>query len=758
MSHDAEYTRDAKQRIKQVFEYLKALNEHRNPAIRQIREQPWSIWLDDLPSHPSIEFPQRIVRPISVDGEENTGEPPFVLRVRRPKLTTAPTPPDDVRGWLRPGWDDPQKAVEPSQSQNERDPEGETITVRFEDDPARSRGLEHWLKKRQTWREAELPARAAMSVFDKLYGLHGQMDRDAERFDLVIGDGVLSWEQQGGNIYHPILLQRVQLIFNAQRPEFVVVDAEFASELYLGLFQSLSGVDPRMLRARRGDFEGAGFHPLDQEASGLLEGLVNQLSAQGTFVGKRRPDLAAANPTIGRAPVLFLRSRTKGFGTAIEHVLDTMRDRDNFCDALRNIVGCDSIVVSDHSQDDQPQPSGPERPTLDVLFGKPANPEQLRMARAVDQHGSVLVQGPPGTGKSHTIANLIGHLLARGQSVLVTSHTTKALRVLRGHLVEELRPLCVSVLESDLESRQQLEECVQAISSRLSESDADELEREAGWLEQRRAGLIEELGLRQEELKNARADEYRNVVYGGTEFAPSGAARIVAAGTGKHDWVPGPVALGEPCPLSAAEAREIYETNASSRPDDDRYVDRSLPDRLPEPENVSRWFQQSDQLAEGGQLDCPYWSRVDFTTGHIDELVARVSELKATTQEFATFDGWKLAAMDVRRHPQSDGGPWELLLRKLEKTVELALQTQTDVVVHRPQVREELPLRAQSVAAVEIHAHLLHGRRLGWLWLPWRLHWKKALSIWTVHGQPPKTADQFAAILRLLSDVPHICP
>ena len=64
----------------------------------------------------------------------------------------------------------------------------------------------------------------------------------------------------------------------------------------------------------------------------------------------------------------------------------------------------------------------------------------------------MLVQGPPGTGKSHTIANLIGHLLARGETILVTGHTTKALRVLRGHIAEPLRPMCVSVLEGDMKA------------------------------------------------------------------------------------------------------------------------------------------------------------------------------------------------------------------------------------------------------------------------------------------------------------------
>ena len=151
---------------------------------------------------------------MAVEGEENTGEPSFLLRVRRPKLTTAArTPPDEIRGWLRPGWDDPQKVVEPLESLNHVIPKA--VLSRFDlRTILRVTALEHRSKRRQTWKDAELPA--AMSVFDKLYALHGQMEREAERFDLVMGVGVLSWQQQEGNIYHPILRHRVQLVFNAR--------------------------------------------------------------------------------------------------------------------------------------------------------------------------------------------------------------------------------------------------------------------------------------------------------------------------------------------------------------------------------------------------------------------------------------------------------------------------------------------------------------------------------------------------------------
>lgn len=743
----------AKQRIKQIFEYLKALNEHRNPSVRQIREQPWSLWLDDFPRHPSIEFPQRVALPSGKEIEESGNQPAYLLRVRRPKLTTAPTPPDELRDWLLAGWDDPFRNADVSESRNISDANGETQTVGFADDPGRPTALAGWIQKRDAWKEAELPARAAMIVFDKLYALHGTMEREGERYDLVVGDGVLSWQQQEGNIYHPILLQRVQLTFDPKKPEFRIVDADVGSELYTGLFQSVGDVDPRVLRCQREEYEAGGYHPFDQECSGVLEGFVNQLSAQGTFVGQKRPPIGAASPTIGRGAVLFLRSRTKGFGTAIQRVIESIEDRDEFCDAFHNIVGCGHTNPTKNGVQESTPPHSPERPAQDVLFGKPANPEQLRIARSLDRHGSVLVQGPPGTGKSHTIANLIGHLLANNQSVLVTSHTTKALRVLRNHLVEELRPLCVSVLESDLDSRQQLEQSVQAISRRLSESDADSLEREAGWFEKERSALIERLQSLQEQLKNARADEYRDLVYGGKGVSPSDAARTVAAGRGLHDWIPGPVTLGAPCPLSITEVQELYATNQSSRIEDDQCADRPLPEpsELSTPQVVASSFRQSGELTESGQLDRRYWSNARFTTAHISQLDFLVTDLKSVVTEFSVFDGWKLAAVDAGRNQLPDGGPWSHLLAKIDEAVEIARIVQTDIVVHGPEVVDESTLQPQLIAANELLKHLSEGGKLGWMSLAFRSTWKQALSNWRVKSRAPETVEQITAVQRLIA-------
>jgi hypothetical protein len=52
---DLDSLRIGRERLSRVFQYLEALNQHRNPPKRQIREQLWTLWLKDLPDHPSIQ-------------------------------------------------------------------------------------------------------------------------------------------------------------------------------------------------------------------------------------------------------------------------------------------------------------------------------------------------------------------------------------------------------------------------------------------------------------------------------------------------------------------------------------------------------------------------------------------------------------------------------------------------------------------------------------------------------------------------------
>src|SRR5262249_24514385 len=104
----------------------------------------------------------------------------------------------------------------------------------------------------------------------------------------------------------------------------------------------------------------------------------------------------------------------------------------------------------------------------EILFPLPTNEAQLDIVRRLHDRPGVLVQGPPGTGKSHSIANLVAHLLAKGERVLVTSHTARALEVLRDRIPAEIRELAVVVLGNDSRGRDELQSSVRGISERYA--------------------------------------------------------------------------------------------------------------------------------------------------------------------------------------------------------------------------------------------------------------------------------------------------
>ena len=113
----------------------------------------------------------------------------------------------------------------------------------------------------------------------------------------------------------------------------------------------------------------------------------------------------------------------------LEAISSLLTDESIQCDipmGLQRLVGVDPQVgiVEDNR-------SSAGHDFKDILLTKPANEEQYIIADRLAKHQCVVVQGPPGTGKTHTIANLIGHLLSQGKSVLVTAEKAKALRVLR---------------------------------------------------------------------------------------------------------------------------------------------------------------------------------------------------------------------------------------------------------------------------------------------------------------------------------------
>jgi len=443
-----------------------------------------------------------------------------------------------------------------------------------------------------------------------------------------------------------------------------------------------------------------------------------------------------------------LRPRTLGFAAAIEGILADVRTREDLPWSLLNIVGEESPIPDAEPENSEASESIAAENGVDVLLSKPANPEQIRIARQLEEHGGVLVQGPPGTGKTHTIGNLIGHLLAQGKSVLVTSHTTKALRMVRHHIVPELRPLCVSVLESDLDSRKQLESAVGAIAERLSRADARALEGEAKKFESQRHDLMKKLQELRSQLSEARADEYREVTLGEKHWSPADAARKVSQEKEFYGWVPGPVAVVAPLPLSSGELTDLYRTNVSLSAEDEAALSGPLPEMqdLPRPEDFDAFVSERNRLGmEDLDLRSELWQS-GAPEGTTEEFEALIGNLTQAVAPLCGNDKWKLAAVYAGKYAGAHRQPWEQLVHLVRSVHQQAANAEESLVKYGPQLPEAPDLEEQLRVATEILGHLEQGGKVGSFTLLTHKAWNQFIDSAKVNRGRPRSLEHFRAL------------
>lgn len=241
----------------------------------------------------------------------------------------------------------------------------------------------------------------------------------------------------------------------------------------------------------------------------------------------------------------------------------------------------------------------------DPLFYKETNAEQRQVLDRVRRFNGAVVQGPPGTGKTHTIANLLGAMLADGLRVLVVSQREQPLRVLRDKLPEKMQPLCVS-MAAKRGGENGLEVSVRDMQARLSPTDADDIGKAVERLGAQRSVVQHKVTALEEELAQllrSEHDEFPDVApgYGGllAEIAERVADRADA-----FAWFPAlPATAPELCPLSILDLRELL-TLLREHPEGPVRAEQYLPDsqQIPSPDVVADTIRGMIALSTGDPL------------------------------------------------------------------------------------------------------------------------------------------------------------
>ncbi len=674
------------ERAVSLFEFIRELNKLKQKVVLDMHEyllcRPLSGLPED-PEHIEVFYRDRVEEDAPESGSGNV-----LLRLRKPEFEPCPPPPSILVSWLVPGWDswltEAQPLPDPPLS-----PEGE-IPELFSDDPARPTAFARWKAKRDTWAARQRLRARTRELFTDLYKRYFELERDPETLEFIVANGILL-DRNDPAVCHPVLTKRVKLCFDPDENVITIEEVDAQSELYSVVFQTMDDINLSAVNQLQDDLRRNDYHPLDRnETPDFLKVLVHQLSSDSlcSLDGIPADWQKQARLLLYSDPCYILRRRLDGTPKAIERIIAHIQDTGFVPAPIGDIVSGGRVELPEDSgiQSVEEQLAAVGGESAEILLAKEANSEQLEIARRIERYNAVLVQGPPGTGKTHTIANLMGHFLAQGQSVLVTSHTPKALSVLKDKVPEGLRSLCVSVLE---DSNADMERSIDGISEYMSRTTSHELRREMDLLAEERGSIISELARVRRGIFDLIRRECSPIDWNGETLSPSAAARFVLEHQETLSYIPGKVDTAAPLPLTRGELVELYRSSEELTAEDERELAIELPRReelLPP--------MELEQILDGlnaaqDQLDALHRQQSWAVRSNPaeDQLIlengglrfemdtpdpAALEQLRDLCAGFGAVEPWmKCAAVDGRED-DAYRGRWETLIEQIKATCALS--------------------------------------------------------------------------------------
>jgi very-short-patch-repair endonuclease len=750
-----------------LIDYLLRVATLRSKLIRDIDEYEKLLWVSSIP-HERGCFTQAW-------GPDEEHEPDEWIEVGNRREPDLPTVPVQCKDWvnqtaLRNKIDLPEllpkitrQIQNPDWREGSDQPETIPITEYIEDYPANQRAWDRYVEEKWLpWTESHNAWEKIHKVYSLLFAIHQKQLRLGEEYELVLGLGLLTWQTPTG--------QRV-------RRHLVVADAILEFEARLGKFTvrphtegvklrpELDMLDIEEQPARSEEIAKTSLSGAEDDpwakgcVGGVLQALVHSINSQGDYndsldaVNVR----ASSKPVVEHAPALILRKRSgKGLTETLKRIKEQIEKGEDIPDEFADLA-----EVRTENDRDQGDVSGETNAEFDgeVFFPKPSNDEQRRIVDKLRTADGVLVQGPPGTGKSHTIANLICHLLATGQRTLITAKTPRALQVLKELVPEELRPLCINLLGSGLEERSSLESSVGGILRKNEEWDEDRAKNLRAIREKKLRELREEKAKVDRRLRDIRESEThtQSIAEGAYRGTAARIAEAVSRDRATFEWFSDSVPLEVTCQISTSDLRSALETLRRFTLEKRRELDTVWPDDLLSTEGFADLVKNETTAIE----------EQEASTGGADEhfadLLARnnPSTIEAIRDALSTFRDTRKRLVAVPHSWMNDAvrdilGGNSALWYELLRVTRYAITSVDEHVAVADDTKIEFPdtcdVRVLYEDVIILNEHMDNGGKLGWgVFRPRpvkeRLYVIKSVKI---GGRPCLTAEHFSTLANVL--------
>lgn len=716
-------------KVARLVDYLLRIATLRTKLIRDIKEYERVLWVSRVP-HERGCFTQAWGR----DEEHELDEWLEVQNRREPEL---PVVPSECKDWVNPVTlrnksDLPEllpeitlQILNPDLNEELDQPETIPHTERLEDHPEIQQAWDKYVEGRWLpWKDDHDAWKKVHDVYSALFAIHQEQLRLGEEYELVLGLGLLTWQTPTGHkVQRHLVVADAILEFEARLGKFTVRPHTEGAKLRPELDMLDIGERPAHTEeTSKASLAKAEDDPWEKGCiEGVLQALVHSINSQGDYDEslESKKTSASAKPIVEYAPALILRKRsTKGLTETLKRIKEQIENGET-------IPGEFADLAEIRPKDNREPSDEPEEANVafdgEVFFPKPSNDEQRRIVDKIRSASGVIVQGPPGTGKSHTIANLICHLLATGQRTLITAKTPRALQVLEGLVPDELRPLCINLLGSGLEERRALESSVGGILRKYEEWSELFAEGERTKFNERLRKLREEKEKVNRRLRDIRESEThtQSIAEGAYRGTAARIAEAVNQDRADYEWFTDSVPLDKTCQISTNDLRSILAALRQFTSEKRRELDLTWPEEMPYSERFANLVKNEASAADEEQ------NSAHGADERLADLLAssNPSNIEAIQNAFSSFLDTRRRFLAAPHSWMNDalrdvlGGKSSLWHELLRVTRDVIVSIE-ELVATADEIRVEFPdttdIRSLHEDARKLKEHIENGGKLGW--------------------------------------------
>lgn len=719
------------ERAKKVFNYLREFVQLKSKPVLEVqRWDPYVIWLHQIPDVDKWDCALRR------RGERDQVADDNWITAPKLTLTPAPEPPENLAPWIASDW---QNAATDSLELHaelqiprpiEADEQAGDEIVRLADHLEIQTMLQtyrddHWLP----WREHRRKQEAANRTYAKLFTIYNQLKAMAESYELVLCQGLLTWRPDTStSVRRHLLVSKATMEFDSKSGRLRVLASPAGAELSLEQdFLQKAAHRPSTTQTQnlQEQLKSIGSSVWDQAAvDSILKSWVNSVSPHGTYTDDYEPEPAErakpTNPHVTLAPALILRPRApRPIRDAIEAMQEVLEaEQGRIPGALGPFVSYGSTAANPIEDGAHHKQAGESR----LYFPLPLNKEQKRISERLEGRSGVLVQGPPGTGKSHTIVNLICHLLATNRRILVTSQASRALKVIRKFFREELQAfdqLAVVLLGNDRESLSELQKSIRGLQTARSHWDPEHSSQEIRRLKQKLTAAESALAEAEREVYECRRREVEQWTVGSGCYQGSmeAIARQLREEEPQYGWLEDRPSLDQACVLTNSEATRLLHLLRDPALQSEEVLKGGAIDieRVISKESFAQWVREGSELEDADRASgaVAYLRDVPGEPEQLRESAERLEGYAVKLRRCLDFQkGWttKIVA-DILGASRAR---WSTLARRTLEEIQVHAEAASTADEEALELPEGCSLERVFTDVQEVLRHLDAGGRWGW--------------------------------------------